>query len=113
MNTAIPRIFIAATRQNDGKTTASLGLIAALQKFFPRIGYIKPVGQRFVQVEEQKIDEDSVLMDSVYQLNTPLVDMSPIAVEPTFTRQYLESANNQALVQKIQGAFDRVATGKD
>jgi len=40
---------------------------------FPRVGYIKPVGQRFVQIEEQKIDEDSVLMDSVYQLNCPLV----------------------------------------
>ena len=49
-------------------------------KIFPRIGYIKPVGQRFVQIEEQKIDEDTVLMDSVFQLNCPLVDMSPIAV---------------------------------
>jgi BioD-like phosphotransacetylase family protein len=64
MNTTTPRVFIAATRQNDGKTTTSLGLIAALQKHFPRIGYIKPVGQRFVEIEEQKIDEDSVLMDS-------------------------------------------------
>jgi len=36
MNTSTPRVFIAATRQNDGKTTASLGLIAALQKHFPR-----------------------------------------------------------------------------
>jgi BioD-like phosphotransacetylase family protein len=113
MNTTTPRVFIAATRQNDGKTTASLGLIAALQAYFPRIGYIKPVGQRFVQVEEQKIDEDSVLMDSVYQLNCPLVDMSPIAVEPAFTRRYLECANNEALVKKIQGAFNRVAWEKD
>ena len=68
MNTTTPRVFIAATRQNDGKTTTSLGLIAALQKYYPRIGYIKPVGQRFVEIEEQKIDEDTVLMDSVYQL---------------------------------------------
>ncbi len=113
MNTSTPRVFIAATRQNDGKTTASLGLIAALQKYFPRIGYIKPVGQRFIQIEEQKIDEDSVLMDSVYQLNCPLVDMSPIAVEPAFTRKYLQSANNEALVKKIQDSFDRVAWEKD
>src|SRR6185312_1013835 len=113
MNTSTPRVFIAATRQNDGKTTASLGLIAALQPYFPRVGYIKPVGQRFVEVEEQKIDEDTVLMDSVYQLNCPLVDMSPIAVEPDFTRKYLESSNNDALVKKIQKAFDRVAWEKD
>jgi BioD-like phosphotransacetylase family protein len=113
MNTTTPRVFIAATRQNDGKTTTSLGLIAALQKYFPRIGYIKPVGQRFVEIEEQKIDEDSVLMDSVYSLNCPLVDMSPIAVEPAFTRKYLQSANNEALVKKIQNSFDRVAWEKD
>ena len=113
MNSATPRVFIAATRQNDGKTTTSLGLIAALQKHFPRVGYIKPVGQRFVEIEEQKIDEDTVLMDSVYQLDCPLVDMSPIAVEPDFTRKYLQSSNNEVLVRKIQKAFDRVSWEKD
>src|SRR4051794_14364150 len=113
MNRSTPRVFIAATRQNDGKTTSSLGLIAALQRHYPRVGYIKPVGQRFVEIEEQKIDEDTVLMDSVFRLNCPLVDMSPIAVEPDFTRKYLESANNEALVRKIQKAFDRVAWEKD
>ena len=113
MNTTTPRVFIAATRQNDGKTTTSLGLIAGLQEHYPRIGYIKPVGQRFVEIEEQKIDEDTVLMDSVFRLNCPLVDMSPIAVEPDFTRKYLQSSNNEALVKKIQKAFDRVAWEKD
>ncbi len=113
MNEETPRVFIAATRQNDGKTTTSLGLLAALQKYHPRIGYIKPVGQRFVEIAEQKIDEDTVLMDQVYKLNCPLVDMSPIAVEPDFTRKYLEAANYDTLVRKIQKAFDRVAWEKD
>ncbi len=112
-NNTTPRVFIAATRQNDGKTTTSLGLIAALQTKFPRIGYIKPVGQRFVEVAEQKIDEDTVLMDSVYSLNCPLVDMSPIAVEPDFTRKYLQAGKNEILVKKIHDAFDRVAWEKD
>ena len=113
MNTVTPRVFIAATRQNDGKTTVSLGLMAALQKFYPRIGFIKPVGQRFVEIDEQKIDEDTVLMDQVYRLNCPLLSMSPIAVEPDFTRKYLQSSNYDALVKKIQKAFDRVAWEKD
>src|SRR5450432_3608681 len=113
MNTATPRVFIAATRQNDGKTTTSLGLISALQKHFPRVGYIKPVGQRFVEIEEQKIDEDSVLMDAVFRMNTPLVDMSPIAIEPDFTRKYLQQSKNDALSKKITDSFDRVAWEKD
>ena len=113
MNTETPRVFIAATRQNDGKTTTSLGLLSALQKRYPRIGYIKPVGQRFVEIEDQKIDEDTVLMDRVFRLNCPLVDMSPIAVEPDFTRKYLQSSNRDALVKRIEKAFDRVAWEKD
>jgi len=113
MNTVTPRVFIAATRQNEGKTTTSLGLLAALKNIYPRVGYIKPVGQRFVEIETQKIDEDTVLMDRVYGLNCPLLDMSPITVEPDFTRKYLQSSNNEALVKKIQKAFDRVAWEKD
>src|SRR5258708_36083831 len=113
MNTVTPRVFIAATRKNDGKRTSSIGILAALQNYYPRIGYIKPVGQRFVEIEEQKIDEDTVLMDSVFRLNCPLVDMSPIAVEPDFTRKYLQSSNNEALVKRIQKAFDRVTWEKE
>ena len=93
MNTVTPRVFIAATRQNEGKTTTSLGLLAALKNIYPRVGYIKPVGQRFVEIETQKIDEDTVLMDRVYGLNCPLLDMtSPgsgssnlrVALKPAF-----------------------------
>jgi BioD-like phosphotransacetylase family protein len=113
INLETPRVFIAATRQNDGKTTTSLGLLSALQDVYHRIGYIKPVGQRFVEIEQEKIDEDTILMDRVYRLNCPLVDMSPIAVEPDFTRRYLESANRDALVKRIEKAFDRVAWEKD
>jgi BioD-like phosphotransacetylase family protein len=112
-NTTTPRIFIAATRQNDGKTTVSLGLMTGLRQYFSRVGYIKPVGQRFVEVEEQKIDEDTILMDRVFALNCPLVDMSPIAVEPDFTRRYIQSSNREALVGTIERAFDRVAWEKD
>jgi dethiobiotin synthetase len=63
VNIVTPRIFIAATHQDDGKTTSSLGLFAALGKRFGRIGYIKPVGQRFREVEGMLIDEDSVLIE--------------------------------------------------
>ena len=113
LNGLTPRVFMAATRQNDGKTTTSLGLLAALQERFGRIGYIKPVGQRFVQIDDQKIDEDSVLMDRVFRLNCPLVDMSPIAVEPDFTRKYLQGGSLESLIKRIHKGFDRVAWEKD
>lgn len=113
MNTSTPRVFIAATRQNEGKTTTSLGLASALQEHYPKIGYIKPVGQRFVKVDQERIDEDIILMDRVYQLDCPLGEMSPIAVDPDFTRRYLANANYETLRKRILAAFDRVAWEKN
>ncbi len=112
-NTITPRIFVAATRMDDGKTTTSVGLFAALQERFPRIGYIKPVGQRFVEVEGAKIDEDTVLMNDTYRVNTPIRSMSPIAVEPDFTRRYLSGGIRQQLHDRVRTAFDEVAWEKD
>ena len=113
MNTVTQRIFVAATEQNDGKTTTCLGLFAALHKRLGRIGYIKPVGQRFVTIDGMNIDEDTVLIDQTYKVHTPLEAMSPIAVEPDFTRKYIEEAHHDALVRRIQNCFDRSAWEKD
>ena len=113
MNTETPRIFVAATQQNDGKTTTALGLFAALRQRFGQIGYIKPVGQRFVEIEGNKIDEDTVLMDQTFGVKTPLEAMSPIAIEPDFTRKYIENANYDFFVKRLQNSFDRTAWEKD
>jgi BioD-like phosphotransacetylase family protein len=113
MNTVTPRVFVAATQQNDGKTTTALGLFAALGKRLGRIGFIKPVGQRFVNVDGKRIDEDTVLIDQTYSVKVPIEAMSPIAVEPDFTRKYIEHSNNDFLVRRIQNSFDRAAWEKD
>lgn len=114
-NLTIPRLFVAATRQNDGKTTTCLGLFAALQTRFRRVAYIKPVGQRFIEVEGLMIDEDSLLLDSIYNVDAPIEAMSPIAIDATFTRRYLTDPEQQQdlLVDKICRAFDRTTYEKD
>jgi BioD-like phosphotransacetylase family protein len=112
-NTITPRIFVAATRMDDGKTTTSVGLFAALQQRFPRIGFIKPVGQRFVEIEGAKIDEDTVLINETYHPHTPLKAMSPIAVEPDFTRRYLSGGITHQLHDRVRTAFDIAAWEKD
>ncbi|MGA3169954.1 MAG: AAA family ATPase [Chthoniobacteraceae bacterium] len=113
MNKVTPRIFVAATQQNGGKTTTALGLFAALSKRLGRIGFIKPVGQRFIDVDGKQIDEDSVLIDKTFGVKVPLEAMSPIAVEPDFTRRYIEEANHDFLVRRIRNSFDRAAWEKD
>ena len=113
VNTSTPRLFIAATEQNTGKTTTSLGLYAALRKEFDRIGFIKPVGQRFIEIEGKQIDEDSVLIRDTFGTEVAIEDMSPIAVEPQFTRRYINHANIDSLVRRIQHSFERAAWQKD
>lgn len=113
MNGHTPRLFIAATEQNTGKTTTAVGLYAALRERFSRIGFIKPVGQRFVEVEGVRIDEDSILIRDTYDTQVPIEDMNPISVEPSFTRRYINHANNEALVRRIQHSFERTAWEKD
>lgn len=115
LNDTTRRIFVAATRMNDGKTTTCLGLFNALRAITPKIGFIKPIGQRFVDVEGEKIDEDSVLFRSVFNTEVPIQAMSPVAIDPTFTRRYLDDPDRiyPTLIDKISRAFDRAAYLKD
>ncbi|MGC8863788.1 MAG: phosphotransacetylase family protein [Armatimonadota bacterium] len=106
-------IYVGATRQNDGKTITCLGLIAALKKRLPKVGYIKPVGQRYVEIDGHKIDEDAVLVKQVYDTGDSLADMSPIAVPRYFTENYIDHPDREPLVKSVCEAFERVAAGKD
>ncbi len=114
-NKTTKRIFIAATRMNDGKTTTSLALFSALRSFTERVGFIKPVGQRFIEVEGHKIDEDSILLDKIFDVQTPIRAMSPIAIHSSFTREYLDSPDEHLteIIDKMCRAFDRAAFDKD
>jgi BioD-like phosphotransacetylase family protein len=114
-NTQTRRVFVAATRMNDGKTTTCLGLFAALQAQFPRVGFIKPVGQRYINVDGHHVDEDSYLLDAIYQVRVPLESMSPVTVDGMLTRRYLKAPDSilPALEDKICRAFDRVSWEKD
>lgn len=114
-NTATPRVFVAATRQNDGKTTTCLGIYSALLAHFPRIGFMKPLGQRFVDVSGHRVDEDSHLINSIFDVRTPIEAMSPVTIDSEFTRRYLDdpTENHPLLVDRICRAFDRAAYEKD
>lgn len=110
------KIFIAATSQNDGKTTISLGLIFALREKFKKIGFIKPIGQRYLEEEGFKVDEDSVLIQRVCELSGikyGLKDMSPIAVERGFTEKYIDNPNSREISKHIKESFVRISKNKD
>jgi len=103
------RVFIAATKQNDGKTTLCLGLIKAFKKRFKKLGFIKPVGQRYLIEQGYKVDEDSVLIEHVARTKFHLKDMSPVAIEKGFTEHYIRRPNKDAIAEQIKKSFSRVS----
>ncbi|HEY3268529.1 MAG TPA: AAA family ATPase [Armatimonadota bacterium] len=106
-------IYIAATRQNDGKTVTSLGLVRALQKRVGKVGYIKPVGQHYLEVDGARIDKDAVLMREAAGITGSLSSMSPVAVPRGFTERYLDEPNRDGLITNIREAYEEASCGAD
>jgi dethiobiotin synthetase len=87
-------IFVAATKQHVGKTTTSLALMSGLQKRFPKVGFIKPVGQQHVKVwspalmEEIRVDKDICLLKEQFHLDhIDYRHMSPVIIPRGYTKK--------------------------
>jgi dethiobiotin synthase len=102
--------FVAATGQNVGKTTTSLGLIAGFQKRQSAVGFMKPVGQEYIEVETgQHVDKDVLLFKSHFQLKDPYEEMSPVLFPRGFTRDYLDGrVDHKDLTDKILKCFHAI-----
>lgn len=53
-------VYVAATRQHVGKTSTCLGLLQGLTSRIDKIGFLKPVGQQSVLVNDGslRVDKD-------------------------------------------------------
>jgi BioD-like phosphotransacetylase family protein len=110
-------VYIAATGQNVGKSTISLGILAGLNERFGhgRVGFIKPVGQRHVEVEDGMIvDKDVELFKGYFGISTPYRDMSPVILPRGHTRRYLDGAvTTAAMEQQVIDAYQRIRAAHD
>jgi len=105
-------IFVAATGQNVGKTTLCLGLLAGLRKRFGSVGFIKPVGQQHVKVENEiKVDKDVVLFKKHFDLSDSWSDMSPVIIPGGFTKEYLDGkVSDDTMLERISHSFQSVSS---
>jgi len=107
------RLFVAATRQNDGKSTISLGLLQILREKYSRVGFIKPVGQHYVEQEGVKVDEDVVLMRNTCCMSNGLKDMNPIVVGKGFTERYIQEGGLERYTKMIKDSYNHISKDKD
>ena len=108
-------IFIASTGQHVGKTTLCLGLLAGLKKRFDRVGFMKPVGQEHVEIENGiHADKDVLLFKEHFHLKTPYELMSPVIIPSGFTRRFLDGEiHEKELIKKIKKGFKTIHTDHD
>jgi BioD-like phosphotransacetylase family protein len=102
------QLYLAATGQNRGKTTAALGLLDGFLRRGLRTGFMKPVGQRTVIDHGVPADEDAVLMHEAFGLPEPYAAMSPVHIPRGFTKAYIAGEVVEDLgarVIKAQQAF--------
>lgn len=93
-------IFIAATGQNCGKTTTSIGLMHLAQKKYSRVGFIKPLGPKPVRFQRCTVDKDAALMAQVFGLESELRLMSPVVVYPDTTRRVVDGEISPAAIHE-------------
>jgi len=120
-------IMIAATGQHAGKTSVSMALLAGLQDrlgageqgstaaAMARVGYMKPVGQKYVQVDGGlKVDNDVHTAKMHFKLPFALEDMSPVIVDKGDTRRYLTGEiSNDEIWARIEDAFHKMRQSCD
>ncbi|MBN1622022.1 MAG: AAA family ATPase [Endomicrobiales bacterium] len=107
------KLFIAATGSNVGKTSIALGLMYLLRKKYKRVGFIKPVSQRFVEVSKNKVGEDARLMKECFKLNYQLSDMNPVVVEKGLTTKHINGEIKISLENRIQHAYKQIEKDAD
>jgi hypothetical protein len=106
-------VYLAATGQNRGKTTVSLGVLDGFRRRGLSTGFMKPVGQRTVIEDGVPADEDAVLMRQVFDLHEPLTQMSPVHIPRGFTQTYIDGGSVEDLPARIRTAHAAFAKDHD
>jgi uncharacterized protein len=100
------QLYLAATGQNRGKTTAALGLLNLFVREGLRTGFMKPVGQRTIIEQGVPADEDAVLMRAVFGLPEDLRVMSPVHIPRGFTKAYIAGDVVEDLPATIRRSYE-------
>ncbi|MDH4141093.1 MAG: AAA family ATPase [Chloroflexota bacterium] len=106
-------VYLAATGQNRGKTTVSMGVLDGFERRGLSTGFCKPVGQRTVIEEGVPADEDAVLMKEVFGLPEPLRRMSPVHIPRGFTQAFIDGKVVDDLSARIREAHASFAASRE
>lgn len=94
-------LYVAASKQHVGKTTSTLGLAYCLQRLGIDIGYCKPVGQQFVDLNDLKVDKDTILFSDLIQFDLRPDIHSPVILGSGATTEFIDHPENYDYEERI------------
>jgi len=99
-------LYIAATNQHVGKTTTTLGILAALAQRGLNVGYCKPVGQQHLVRNGGKIDKDCILFAETLGFEIEPDIHSPVIMDNGYTSKFIDNPEKDYLYNRINHAVD-------
>jgi hypothetical protein len=97
-------IYVAATSQHVGKTTSTLGLVSCMMHRGINVGYCKPVGQRFLDIADLRVDKDTILFADLINFKIEPEIHSPIILGKGQTEKILDNPDLLNLDQMLLNA---------
>ena len=101
-------LYVAATSQHVGKTTSTLGLVTAFMHQNIKVGYCKPVGQKFVDIQNLRVDKDAFLFSDVMQFELKPELHSPVILGQGVTADYLDHPEAYDFKARIERAAEQL-----
>lgn len=102
-------LYVAATSQHVGKTTSTLGLVSCFAKKGVNVGYCKPVGQKFLDIENLRVDKDTILFSDLIDFQIVPELHSPIILGKGATERILDNPDEhdlEAMITKASRKLD-------
>jgi dethiobiotin synthetase len=99
---------MAASSQHVGKTTCTLGLVSAFMREGNNVGYCKPVGQKSLEVDNLRVDKDTVLFADLLDFEIEPELHSPVILGTGATTRFLDHPEEFSLQEDIINAAHKL-----
>lgn len=106
-------IYVAASRQHVGKTTSTLGLVSCLMERGLQVGYCKPVGQKYVDLSDIRVDKDAILFADLIHFDIQPAVHSPVILGDGATTKFLDNPDQEGLRNMIIEARDKLESSNE
>ncbi len=100
----IESLYITSTEASSGKSAITLGIMYLLKHRVDRVGYIKPIGQRYR--DDSQIDEDTLLVQKVFDLPFAPELMCPVRLEEA--QHLIGEGREKELIERVLEAYERI-----